>query len=77
MRSPPLDMPGDGRERGGGTGVCLGVLLRTTDWRAAANAGDDMSGGDLRDGVVADETAGGGGGGAGGAAAGENGLAEQ
>lgn len=72
-------MPGEATERAEEAVVGLGVLLRTTDCSAAANAGDDMSGGDL---IGADEAGdsrsegGGGGGGGGGAVLGENGLTE-
>ncbi len=79
MRSSPLGMPGEATERAEEAVVGLGVLLRTTDCSAAANAGDDMSGGEL---IGADEAGdsrregGGGGGGGGGAVLGENGLTE-
>lgn len=74
-------MLGDAAERAE-AGLGLGVLLRTTDCSAAANAGDDMRGGDFRDGDLrgADGVEGNnmedrGGGGGGGGGAGENGLA--
>lgn len=77
MRSSPLGMPGDATERAEEAVLGLGVLLRTTDCSAAANAGDDMSGGDL---MGADEAGDnrieGGGGGGGGAVRGEDGLTE-
>jgi hypothetical protein len=64
-------MPGDAMERVVEV-LGLGVLFRTTDCSAAANAGDDINGGDFRaaDGVEGkwmDGIGGGGGGGGGGA----------
>lgn len=72
MRSSPLDIPGDAMERAVPAVLGLGVLLRTTDCSAAANAGDDIKGGDFRaaDGVESkcNREAGGGGGAGGGGA---------